>query len=60
MHTDDELATIALPRALTELGTSRHGLTSPQARERLRRYAPNENDLTNIMGNYACSMQALL
>lgn len=42
MQTGEELATIPLPRALGELGTSRHGLTSAQARERLHRYGPNE------------------
>ncbi len=42
MKTGDEWETIPLPEALTELGSSLHGLTSAQAQSRLQRYGPNE------------------
>ena len=42
MQTNDELATIPLLQALTELESSAQGLTSAQARSRLQRYGPNE------------------
>src|ERR1700740_476604 len=40
--TKDELASIPLLQALTELESSARGLTSAQARSRLQRYGPNE------------------
>ena len=42
MQTDDELASMPLLQALTELDSSAQGLTSAQARSRLLRYGPNE------------------
>ncbi len=42
MQTNDELASVPLPQALTELDSSAQGLTSAQARSRLERYGPNE------------------
>ena len=42
MQTNDELASMALLRALTKLDSSAQGLTSTQARSRLERYGPNE------------------
>ncbi|MCX2933809.1 plasma-membrane proton-efflux P-type ATPase [Mycobacterium sp. CVI_P3] len=42
MSTDDKLATLPLPQALSTLDTSAQGLTSEQARARRDRYGPNE------------------
>ena len=42
MQTNDELASMPLPQALTELDSSAQGLTSAQARSRRQRYGPNE------------------
>ncbi|WP_407666434.1 plasma-membrane proton-efflux P-type ATPase [Mycobacterium pinniadriaticum] len=42
VSTDDKLATLPLPQALSTLDTSAQGLTSEQARARRDRYGPNE------------------
>ena len=42
MQTNDELASMPLLQALTDLESSAQGLTSAQARSRLQRYGPNE------------------
>ena len=42
VQTNDELASMPLLQALTELESSAQALTSAQARSRLQRYGPNE------------------
>jgi len=42
VQTNDELASMPLLQALTDLESSAQGLTSAQARSRLQRYGPNE------------------